>query len=60
ALAGGGWAGHWIYWVAPVTAMLAAVRAYELLRPAGTFADGAAPLEVEAPAIAEESPAATP
>lgn len=50
ALAGGGWAGHWIYWVAPVTAMLAAARVYELLRPAGTFVDGPAPPAVEVPA----------
>jgi hypothetical protein len=32
ALAGGLWRGHWIYWVAPVTAMAAAVRTYELPR----------------------------
>jgi MIP family channel proteins len=52
ALAGGGWTGHWIYWVAPVTAMLAAVRVYEALRPAGTFVDGSAPPAVEAAAAA--------
>lgn len=34
ALVGGIWAAHWLYWVAPVTAMAAAVRVYELLRPA--------------------------
>ena len=34
ALAGGGWDGHWIYWVAPVSAMAMAARGYEWLRPA--------------------------
>jgi glycerol uptake facilitator-like aquaporin len=34
AVAGGIWDAHWIYWAAPVTAMLVAVRAYEFLRPA--------------------------
>ncbi|MET0395213.1 MAG: MIP/aquaporin family protein [Longimicrobiaceae bacterium] len=38
ALAGGIWTAHWIYWVAPVTGMLAAARVYEFLRPAGTAA----------------------
>jgi MIP family channel proteins len=32
ALVGGLWRGHWIYWVAPVTAMAAAARIYDLLR----------------------------
>lgn len=35
AVAGGTWDAHWIYWLAPVTAMLAATRVYEWLRPAG-------------------------
>lgn len=35
AVAGGIWEAHWIYWVAPVTAMMVAVRVYEFLRPAG-------------------------
>lgn len=34
ALAGGGWVAHWIYWLAPLTAMLAAVWLYEWMRPA--------------------------
>ncbi len=34
ALAGGGWAAHWLYWVAPILGMIAAMRLYELLRPA--------------------------
>lgn len=53
-LAGGAWAGHWIYWAAPVTAMLVAVRVYEFLRPAGTFVDGPALPGVEPPATAAE------
>lgn len=48
AVAGGVWTAHWIYWAAPLVGMLAAVRAYELLRPAGIFADGAEP-----PGVAE-------
>jgi MIP family channel proteins len=60
ALAGGVWAGHWIYWAAPVTAMLAAVFVYELLRPAGTFVDATAPPEAGAPVTADESPAGGP
>jgi aquaporin Z len=38
AVAGGSWDAHWIYWLAPVTGMLAAARVYEFLRPAGTAA----------------------
>jgi aquaporin Z len=34
ALAGGGWNGHWLYWAAPVSAMVAAARGYEWLRQA--------------------------
>jgi glycerol uptake facilitator-like aquaporin len=34
ALIGGLWRGHWLYWVAPVTGMLAAARTYDFLRPA--------------------------
>lgn len=34
AVAGGEWSAHWVYWVAPVTAMVAAVLVYEFLRPA--------------------------
>jgi aquaporin Z len=60
AIAAGTWAGHWIYWAAPVTAMLAAVRVYELLRPAGTFVDGPPPPRVEAPVPADERLAAEP
>lgn len=32
AVAGGIWGAHWIYWVAPITAMIAAARTYEFLR----------------------------
>ena len=33
ALAGGGWTGHWLYWIAPVLGMLIAARFYVMLRP---------------------------
>jgi aquaporin Z len=32
AMVGGLWQTHWIYWLAPITGMMAAARAYELLR----------------------------
>lgn len=32
ALIGGLWHGHWLYWVAPVTGMMAAGRTYDFLR----------------------------
>ncbi|HEU5304897.1 MAG TPA: aquaporin, partial [Gemmatimonadales bacterium] len=51
AVAGGFWDAHWIYWLAPVTGMLAAARAYDFLRhvrpPEGV--GPAAPLGVEGP-----------
>ncbi len=34
ALIGSLWQAHWIYWLAPITGMIAAARAYELLRRA--------------------------
>jgi aquaporin NIP len=34
AVIGGLWQGHWLYWVAPVTGMMAAGWAYEFLRVA--------------------------
>ena len=34
ALAGGGWTAHWLYWVAPIAGMVAAMHVYEGLRPA--------------------------
>lgn len=34
AVAGGIWNAHWLYWVAPITAMFAAARVYDWLRPA--------------------------
>lgn len=35
AVAGNLWTGHWLYWIAPITAMMAAVQVYGFLRPAG-------------------------
>ena len=51
ALVGGLWHGHWVYWVAPITGMLAAARGYEVLRHAESPALPAEviPLGVEGP-----------
>lgn len=35
ALAGGHWRDHWVYWLAPVSAMIVAARTYDGLRLAG-------------------------
>jgi MIP family channel proteins len=32
ALVGGLWDGHWVYWVAPISGMMVAVRLYDFLR----------------------------
>jgi glycerol uptake facilitator-like aquaporin len=32
ALVGGIWRAHWLYWLAPITAMVIAARVYDLLR----------------------------
>jgi MIP family channel proteins len=34
ALAGGIWIAHWVYWLAPITGMIAAAKAYDYLRTA--------------------------
>lgn len=34
ALVGGEWRAHWVYWAAPITAMIIAARVYDWLRPA--------------------------
>jgi MIP family channel proteins len=34
ALAGGIWTVHWLYWIAPITGMIAGAWTYETLRPA--------------------------
>ena len=36
AVAASVWNAHWIYWVAPITAMVTAGRVYDFLRPTGT------------------------
>jgi MIP family channel proteins len=55
AVVGALWSGHWIYWIAPVTAMLAAGRTYEFLRPASASDAAQAPVTtgVEGPVLAE-------
>ena len=35
ALVGGEWRAHWVYWMAPITAMVVAARTYDWLRSAG-------------------------
>jgi len=32
ALVGGLWRAHWVYWLAPISAMIVAARTYDLLR----------------------------
>ena len=34
ALIGGIWTAHWVYWIAPITAMIMAARLYDVLRGA--------------------------
>ena len=57
AVASGNWTAHWLYWLAPVVGMIAAMRLYELLRSA-TANDGAvaASFGVEGPIDAGRSP----
>ena len=38
AIASGVWTAHWIYWIAPMVGMMAAMRLYELLRGADSNA----------------------
>lgn len=56
AVAGGIWTAHWLYWLGPVTGMLAAARVYEFLRPAGTAAmvPPGVPLGVQGPITAPD------
>jgi glycerol uptake facilitator-like aquaporin len=49
AVAGGLWHAHWVYWLAPLSGMIAAARAYELLRPADTGRVSATTLGVQGP-----------
>ncbi len=43
AVAGGGWAAHWLYWVAPTAGMLAGARVHRLLRAPATAAASTTP-----------------
>ena len=54
AVVGAYWEAHWVYWLAPVTGMLAAARCYEFLRGAASHASelspaSAHPMGVEGP-----------
>jgi aquaporin Z len=51
AAIGGIWQAQWLYWVAPISAMMAAARTYDLLPPAAppTVAGPAPMLGVEGP-----------
>ena len=51
ALVGGLWQAHWLYWLAPITGMLAAARAYEALRHVSPpqLAAGGSSLGVQGP-----------
>ena len=56
ALAGGGWAAHWIYWAAPMVGMIVAMHLYERLRPASApSVPRDVPIGVDGP-IAHPSP----
>ena len=56
ALAGGPWTAHWIYWVAPITGMVAAMYLYERLRPATVPAvPQGVPLGVDGPISASSN-----
>lgn len=43
-VAGAAWHSHWVYWLAPITAMMVAARAYDMLRD--THSPGTRPLTV--------------
>jgi MIP family channel proteins len=51
AMVGNLWDGHWIYWLAPGTGMIAAARVYDLLRSAvaPSAAPSSSPLGVQGP-----------
>jgi aquaporin Z len=49
AVAGGVWHAHWIYWCAPISAMIAAAKLYELLRPANSYASRVLVAQSESP-----------
>jgi MIP family channel proteins len=52
ALVAGSWTAHWLYWLAPIMGMIAAMHLYERLRPAGTPPPPAdAVLGVEGPVV---------
>ena len=56
AVVGGLWTAHWLYWVAPITGMIAAAWTYGFLRFAGPIAETAEPLGLEGPISPDLSP----
>ena len=59
ALIGGVWTAHWIYWAAPITAMVAAARSYDFLRGASGAHPGV-PIGIEGPIQAQSRPSPVP
>jgi MIP family channel proteins len=58
AVAGGGWELHWLYWLAPMAAMVVAARTYELLRPAHLpMIPSGVPIGVQGPLVADAASA---
>jgi MIP family channel proteins len=47
AVVGNVWRGHWIYWLAPITAAISGAHVYEYLRPASARTTQGAPLGVQ-------------
>lgn len=54
AVAGGGWDAHWLYWLAPILGMVAAMQLYDVLRTsASPAASPGAAQGVEGPLLAD-------
>lgn len=49
ALVGGLWRAHWLYWLAPTSAMMVAARAYDFLRSVSPPMEPNVPLGVQGP-----------
>lgn len=59
ALMSGTWTAHWVYWLGPITGMLAGARVYELLRPIhrSPFVPPGLPLGLDGPIDQPDVPA---